>query len=283
MIRIKVPATSANLGPGFDVLGVALSLYNVFTFKERAGVMTSDTLVHEAYLKVFQHLKEAPIPVDIDIEAQIPMARGLGSSSACIVGGLMGANEMLGAPLSQEEILSLATEMEGHPDNAAPAILGGLVASLTKEKKVYTQKIPVKNSYGFIALIPDFSLSTESARAVLPKVLRYEDSVHNVSRISFLLTALMGGQDDLLSLGMEDRMHQPHRGTLIPGYEKIREALSECSALGSYLSGAGPTIMGLVREEDEEVFQRIRTFMTTEFPAWQVLFLHPEEQGALRL
>lgn len=126
MIRIKVPATSANLGPGFDVLGLALSLYNVFTFIEKDGAMEYDTLVHVAYHKVFEHLGRKLIPVEIEIDAEIPMARGLGSSSACIVGGLVGANEMLGSPLSREELLALATELEGHPDNVTPALYGAI-------------------------------------------------------------------------------------------------------------------------------------------------------------
>lgn len=157
------------------------------------------------------------------------------------------------------------------------------MASLTKEGRVHSQKIPVKNSYSFIALIPDFTLSTEKARAVLPEVLSYEDSVHNVSRTTFLLTALLTGQDNLLSLGMEDRMHQPYRGKLIPGFERIGKALSDSGALGFYLSGAGPTIMGLAREEDQEVIEKTREFMTNEFPGWQVSVLRLEEKGAMRV
>lgn len=283
MIRIKVPATSANLGPGFDVLGLALSLYNVITFTEKDGAMGHDTMVHVAYHKVFEHLGRKIVPVEIEIEAEIPMARGLGSSSACIVGGLMGANEMLGSPLSTQELLALATELEGHPDNVTPALYGGLMASLTKEGRVHSLNIPVKNRYSFIALIPDFALSTEKARAVLPEVLSYEDSVHNVSRTTMLLTALLTGQDDLLSLGMEDRMHQPYRGKLIPGFERIGQVLYDCGVLGFYLSGAGPSIMGLTREDDQEVIEKIRTFMTDELPGWQVLVLHLEEKGAMRI
>ena len=283
MIKIKVPATSANLGPGFDVLGLALDLYNTFVFEKTEKAMGRDTLVHEAYLKVFSYLEIDPIPVEIKIQGEIPMSRGLGSSSACIVGGLLGANELLGNPLPLEKILLLATELEGHPDNVAPALLGGLVASVETKGKIYTKKIPVKHPYQLMTLIPEFPLSTEKARSVLPKVLSYEAGVHNVGRAILLTAALLTGEDDSLALGMEDQMHEPFRGELIEGFQEVKTSVGKLGALATCLSGAGPTILAIVKEEDEETVERIKEYMKRSFPTWQVGVHHLEEKGARRI
>ncbi|MGM0397139.1 MAG: homoserine kinase [Bacillota bacterium] len=283
MIRIRVPATSANLGPGFDVMGLAIDRYNEFTFNANAGSTRIDTMVHEGYNMVFEHLGKEPEPVEITINADIPIARGLGSSSSCIIGGMMGANELLGRPLDKNEILKIATEFEGHPDNVAPALLGGMVVSAMKDGEVYSIKIPIRNKYSFIALIPDFHLSTEVARAALPKTIPHKDGIHNVSRATLLVAAFMTGEDHLLRIGFEDMFHQPYRGDLIPGFDKVMKAAGDFGVLGSYLSGAGSTIMCVAKEDNDDICHKLSKYMESEYPRWEVSIHSIETTGAVRI
>ncbi len=282
MIKVKVPATSANLGPGFDVMGLALDRYNIFTFAENR-IGSEENLIYRSYKRVFEYLGSPIIPVKIHVDENIPQARGLGSSAACIVGGIMGANEILGNPLDKDEILKLATEIEGHPDNVAPAIYGGLIVSVMEGEKIHTGKLPIKNELNFIALVPNFKLSTSEARRVLPKQINYEDGIYNVSRASILLTALVTGDDSLLKLGLQDKFHQPYRGRLIPGFDHIIAAMNERGALGCYLSGAGPTIMCLGKAEDTQLVKDIKDFMRIKYPDWKVFVHRVEELGAITL
>lgn len=279
MIRIQVPATSANLGPGFDVLGLAIDRYNTFSFVRKDG-MPEDDLVYQSYKKVFEHLGKNVVPVEMHIDANIPSARGLGSSAACIVGGIMGANEMLGQPLDKKDILKLATEMEGHPDNVAPAIYGGLVASVMEEGAVYTGKIPIRNDFVFIALVPNFQLSTAMARAVLPTNIPHPYGMHNVGRASMLLTAFITGEDSLIKLGVQDKLHQPYRGELIPGFDDILVNAYDAGALGCYLSGAGPTVMCIGKEGDKALIEEINGFINEKHPNWKMYVHKMDKIGA---
>lgn len=283
MIKIKVPATSANLGSGFDTMGLAINKYNIFSFKEGVGSTSEDSMVHQAYNKVFEHLGRQAEPVEIGIDAKIPVSRGLGSSAACIVGGAMGANEVLGRPLNKNEILKISTKIEGHPDNIAPAIYGGMVVSVMKEQSIYTVNVPVKNQYRYIVLVPDFRLSTEKARAVLPDMIPYGDGVFNVSRASLLVTAMVTGQDELIKVGLEDKLHQPYRGDLIPGFSNIIDTVNDFGVLGSYLSGAGPSIMCIAKEDDKYAIKKISDFMSEEYPDWVVMEHSMENTGAIRI
>ena len=283
MIEIRVPATSANLGPGFDVMGLAIDRYNTFGFLHGEGGTQEESLVHVAFNRVYTYLGKAPEPVMIQIKGDVPASRGLGSSATCIVGGIKGADEILGNPLTDDEILQLATEIEGHPDNVAPAIFGGLVVSVMDEGKIHWSQVPIRNQYDFIALVPDFSLSTEKAREVLPEKIPYGDGIHNVGRASLLLTALVTGQDHLLRTGLQDRLHQPYRGELIPGFDRISKAVYQMGALGCYLSGAGPTIMALAKKDDDEFLKSLGEFMESEFPRWNVYPHNVENIGAKRI
>ncbi len=279
MIKVKVPATSANLGPGFDALGLAIDRYNTFTFIE-SNLEEVENLIYRSYRKVFQSLGKPIIPVKIRVDGNIPMARGLGSSAACIVGGIMGANEILGNPLNKEDILKLATEIEGHPDNVAPAIYGGLVVSVMEGNRVHIGKLPIKNHLNFIALVPNFELSTSKAREVLPKQIDYKDGIFNVGRVSILLTALVTGDNSLLKLGLQDKFHQPYRGKLIPGFEHIITTINNIGALGCYLSGAGPTIMCIGKGEDNQLIKDIREFMSNQYLGWEVFVHRLDNVGA---
>lgn len=282
MIRIKVPATSANLGPGFDVMGLAIDRYNIFSFIESEKEL-EDNLIYYSYKKVFQDLGEDIIPVEIKVEENLPRARGLGSSATCIVAGIMGANEILGRPLDKEEILKMATEIEGHPDNVAPAIYGGLVVSLMDKDKIYTGKVPIKNDLEFIALVPDFQLETTRARSVLPKTIPLGDGIYNVGRASMLITALVTGDNRLIKIGLGDKFHQSPRGKLIKGFDHITSKAYECGALGSYLSGAGPTIMTIVEEGDSDFKVKIESFINQNHPGWKVYTHKLNKCGAIVL
>ena len=179
MIKIRVPATSANLGPGFDSLGIALDLYNDFLFEETSkgleiiGALANeedkDNLVYLSMLKTFDLIGYIPKGIKIKIESKTPVSRGLGSSASCIVAGVMGANEIAGSPLSLSEIFKLSTKIEGHPDNIAPALFGGLVTSLMEKDEIFYNKINIAEGLKFTAIIPDFPLSTKNAREVLPR------------------------------------------------------------------------------------------------------------------
>lgn len=281
MIQISVPATSANLGPGFDTLGIAINRYNKFNIREieKTGFI-NENLVYRSYRKVFEILGKSFIEVEILIDTHIPVSRGLGSSAACIVGGVMGANEMLGKPLSKEEILEISTMIETHPDNVAPAIYGGLVTSIMENDKVYSCGIPIKNKLEFIALVPDFKLSTKLARSVLPQNIQYKDCVYNVSRVGLLLAALTSGKDDLLKYALKDKLHQPYRGGLIQGFDEIRDFANEKGGLGSYLSGAGPTIMCLSNGENVGFLDNIKSYIQSNYPGWMVYSHSVDEIGA---
>lgn len=282
MIRVRVPATSANLGPGFDVLGLAIDRYNTFSF-EKSHEFTEENLIYHSYKKLFKYLGEEIIPVDIKVEEHVPRARGLGSSASCIVGGLMGANEMLGRPLNQEGILRLATDIEGHPDNVAPAIYGGLVVSVMEADKIHTGKVPIKNELEFVALVPDFHLETKVARSVLPKEIALKDGIYNVGRISMLITALVTGDNSLIKLGLQDKFHQPSRGKLIAEFDNIISAAYQYGALGCYLSGAGPSIMTIAKNGDEAFKDRIKDFMNKNYPSWGVYSHKIDKRGAMLL
>lgn len=273
MIKIKVPGTSANIGPGFDALGVALNVYNSFIFKEipygleiigsNKAFANERNLVYRSMLEVFDRIGYSPKGIRVEMNTDIPISRGLGSSAACILGGVMGANELAGSPLSKEEVLEIATEIEGHPDNIAPALFGGLVVSIMEDKKVFYNKINVCPGIKFVALIPDFTLSTKEARAVLPSTISYKDAVYNVGRVSLLLSSLSNGRFELLKHGVKDSLHQQYRGNLIPGFFDIFNKCEEIGSLGIYLSGAGPTIMTIIDENDNKFATEISNYLNS--------------------
>lgn len=257
MIKVRVPATSANMGPGFDCLGVALNLYNEYGFEEiEDGLVfegfpkefsNKDNIIYKSMLKVFEVCKYKIKGIKIKLlKNDIPIARGLGSSSSCIVAGLVGANNLLGNKLSKNDLLNLAVEIEGHPDNVAPALFGGIVIAVIENGKTIYEKIENKNNLSFISIIPDFKLETEKARSVLPKNLTYEDSVYNIGRAALIAIGLNNGNNEILRIACKDKLHEPYRNSLIKGIDLIKKEAYNNGALASYLSGAGPTIMIIV-------------------------------------
>lgn len=287
-VKIIVPATSANIGPGFDSLGLAVTSYLTVTVVEEnvdawyVDHNLGEKIPHdEENLIVKTALELVPDlqPLTVKVESDIPLTRGLGSSSSAIVAGLMLANYFGNLNLSKQELVQRATEIEGHPDNVAPAIFGGLTVSVMSDG-VTTLNIPVKHDYRFVALIPPFTLSTEKSRSVLPQELPRADAIANVSHLALMVASLINGYDEGLKLGFKDRLHQPYRGPLIQGFAEIINILEKDERiLGAYLSGAGPTIMVVIDADDTKGVVRIKEELGDLLKDWQVEKLELDMRG----
>lgn len=288
-VKVKVPATSANLGPGFDVAGLAVTLYNTFTFEllddglEITGCpeqfCNADNMTYQAFVEGAKTCGLSFKGLRIECSGDVPYTRGLGSSSTCIVAGIVGAYAFVDRYDDRQEILELATRIEGHPDNVAPAIFGGLTVSVMSDG-VTTLNIPVKHDYRFVAMIPPFTLSTEKSRSVLPQVLSRSDAIANVSHLALMVASLINGYDDGLKLGFKDRLHQPYRGPLIEGFDEIMTILeNDERVLGAYLSGAGPTIMAVIDATDTKGVVRIKEELGDLLKDWQVEKLELDMRG----
>ena len=290
-VTIRVPATSANLAVGFDVLGIALGLYNTLTFTpaEELSFSGCDTafqneenLAYVAYARVWQELRRSEIPpVRIHIQADIPVCRGLGSSAALIAAGASAANIMAGKPFDRRQLLALTTEIEGHPDNLAPALLGGLTASMMAGGQVYTVEYLPHPELRFVALSPDFTLSTHDARRVLPAMVSHSDAVRNSGCLAVLLRALEVGDEELIATSLHDRLHQPYRRRLIPEYDRIEALAGQNGCQSVCISGAGPTILCITR--DTEFAQRMTRAVQPLEHHWQVRDLPIDYHGAVKL
>ena len=287
-VSIRVPATSANMGPGFDSFGCALSLYNIYTFEiiEKGLEITGcpeeftgpDNLAYVSYCAVLASLSEEVRGVKIHIDAHIPVCRGLGSSAALLVAGAMGANVLRGNRLSTQGLLNITNAMEGHPDNLAPAFYGGLTASMVDNGLPVCVNFPLHPDWEFLALIPDFTLSTEKARASLPTEYSRADAVYNIAHGALVLKALELGDEKLLRNAMQDRIHQNYRKKLIADYEKI-EGLIRTTGAAFCLSGAGPTLLCITRNPglEEKLAKKIHEITEAN---WEMIPLHVEFQGA---
>lgn len=269
-IKVSVPATSANVGSGFDALGLAVTLYNTATFEpaDQLEISSADgtriprnesNLVYRSAKRLFDQVGKRMPPLRIVQTNPIPMARGLGSSSACIIAGLLGANRLLGDVLDTQELLTLATAIEGHPDNVAPALLGGLTSSVFEAGTVYTVKRDVDQSLCFAAIVPDYKLLTEAARAALPAQIPHKDAVYNLSRAALLPAAFCEGRHDLLAIATEDKLHQPYRLPLMPGASQVFVLAKQCGAKAVYVSGAGSTVMAVAeKSQADRFYQELR-------------------------
>ncbi|MGI6738736.1 MAG: homoserine kinase [Christensenellales bacterium] len=287
MVSLRVPATTANLGPGFDCLGCALNLYAHFTFEQTSGgphitgcppeYRNTNNLVYNAFVAACTTWGVAVPGLSIHINSSIPLSRGLGSSAALIVAGVAAASRLHGLQKNKQDILEIATMIEGHPDNVAPAIFGGLRVSLLEGEKVYTASAPIANSIRFLALVPDFNLSTQESRAVLPDTISWQDGVYNVGHAALLLRALETGDRFLLSNAMSDRLHQPYRFPLISGSKEIARIAREQGADGFCLSGAGPTLLCLYHKNDFP--QRMAQALQNVSGNWQLMELEVDRNG----
>ena len=258
-VRVRVPATSANLGPGFDVLGLALSLHNEVVLEEADGISVGvegegvgrlatgpDNVVARGVRMAFQAAGRPFRGARLHCVNRIPPSRGLGSSAAAWVAGLAGGNALAGSPLDRDELLRLATQAEGHPDNVTAALLGGLTVSCWTGERVAAVSLPVPPKLSWVVLVPEIEGSTAEARAALPAAYSRADAVFNLQRASLLLAALTAGRTDLLGVAMEDRLHQPYRFKLFPWLTDVIPAAARAGALACALSGAGPCALAVI-------------------------------------
>ena len=293
MIRVQVPATSANLGSGFDSLGIALSMHNRVWMEESdvvdissrdSTVIPTDehNLIDWAAKRLYEQCGRKLPGLRLVQENNIPMARGLGSSSSCIVAGILGANRLLGTPFSQKDLVNFAAKIEGHPDNTTPAIEGGLVASAIEGERVYSVSVPVSDKIRFAVFIPPFELKTEKARAVLPAQYSRSDAVYNLSRSALMTASLFSGSLENLRVAVGDRIHQPYRSGLIEGLDSVFRMSYELGSLGTYVSGAGPTIIAMIHAGDADSFLHYASSHLEErgISGWQVLVLDTDANGA---
>lgn len=291
-VEIKIPATSANIGAGFDSLGLAVRMYNRVILEpwEGAEVLSLDgvpvpagenNLIYKTVKYLFDICGKPLSGLRIQQENNIPMARGLGSSSACIVAGLMGGNLLLGEPLSREDIIHMAATMEGHPDNSTPAILGGQVTAAIENGRVFYCRQQLRDDLRFAAIIPDFELKTSAARAALPKEVSRADAVFNLSRAALMAMSLASGDYGNLRAAAQDKLHQPYRLELIPGAKPVMDCALEFGAYCVYISGAGSTLMAIVGTENTGFVQRLRCWMDGQGrTGWRLVLLEPDNDGA---
>ncbi len=286
---VRVPATTANLGPGFDSVGCAFALYNTLTFTLGSGSLSfsncdekyanEDNLAFVGFKNVYTYLKKEVPFVNISFDSiSVPVSRGLGSSAALIVAGAIAANRFLENPLSKEDILKICNKIEGHPDNLSPAIYGGLTASLTEDSVPYSVAYNIHPSLKFVALVPDFELLTSVARGILPKEIPFKDAIFNSSHLAVLLKALETGDNRLISLSLKDKLHQPYRRGLIKGYDQAEKIALRLGAISFCLSGAGPTCLCIT---DNDTFaEDIKKAFKENNLNWQVLSLPVDNEGA---
>lgn len=282
-ISVKVPASTSNLGPGFDCIGMALPIYNTITIEETVlpgtGIeinvlndnetsdellmehmpMDENSIIYKAVELLYNSIGQTPSELKITVQSQIPIARGLGSSASVIVGGLLAANELLGHPADEVALLSIATEVEGHPDNVTPSIVGGLVlTSLEDDGSVVYRKLDWPEEWQITVCIPDYELSTEISRSVLPKEVPLQDAVFNAKRMGMFIQAINTKDAELMKMALQDKIHQPYRMKLVPGLDKIMDNLKhEENVLGCVLSGAGPAIVVISQKNNLEKIKSI--------------------------
>ena len=267
-VNVKTPATIANLGPGFDSFGLAIPIYNIISLEETvlpgSGIQINiineknneetdladvpvdkNNIVYKAIELSYNFIGQSPNELKITIKTQIPISRGLGSSASVIVGGLIAANELLGRPADEKVLMSIATEIEGHPDNITPAFLGGItISSWEEDGSVVHKQLPWNDEWKLMVCVPDYELNTEISRSVLPKEVPMKDAVFNLKRTAMFVHALHTKDEELLKLSLLDKLHQPYREKIVPGLAEIKNNLKHVNGvLGTILCGAGPSIL----------------------------------------
>ncbi|MGE5390058.1 MAG: homoserine kinase [Deltaproteobacteria bacterium] len=294
MFTVRVPATSANLGPGFDTLGMALDLYLNIDIELSYGMnqvvyltgvraqprnIPAEDLVLKAMHMIFEKVGREIPPLKVTIHNEIPIGCGLGSSAAAIVAGLSAANFMIGQKYSRNQLMNWAFQMEGHADNVVPAMVGGLTTAMVYEGKVYYQRLSLPETIKIVAVVPDFVLSTAEARAVLPEKVDLKDTIANLQRACYLLASIYNGDTRHIHMAMDDVIYQPLRKHLIPGFESVFEMAADAGALGVALSGAGPTIVAFCTGDEGQVGQVMMEAFASHGVDSRVLYLNPSAEG----
>ncbi|MBN2897863.1 MAG: homoserine kinase [Clostridia bacterium] len=283
MIKIKVPATTANVGPGFDTIGIALDLYNTITVKKESEKREflwpdgsepfppKENLILQSCQYMLDKHPDINIGFSIQMdECNIPISRGLGSSAAAIVSGLYAANYLLDNRYAKEEIINFATELEGHPDNVVPAILGGMVISTTENESVLFSSVTFPDDLIFNVMIPDFKLSTSLARSVLPDSYSRKDCIMNISRVSLLINSLVTKDYEKIRPSLQDVIHQPYRLALINDGGSIMEKSKSLHAVGEFISGAGPTLIALTQDSGKHFKEAMSQYLSNLSDDWRL-------------
>ncbi len=267
-VKVRVPGTTANCGPGFDTVGIACTIYSELELSlsvegtlrieiegEGNGRIPTDknNIIYQAVQAVLDKVGSHYQGIYLKLYNKIPLARGLGSSAAAIVGGLIAANQATGNTLTQDEIFSMATIIEGHPDNVAPAIFGGITISVMQGNQPVSLRFMPEKMLNMVVAIPEFNLSTHTARQVLPNTITMKDAVFNISRVALLIGALCKGEFHHLQYALEDKIHQPYRLQLIPGMQQVFDAAIAKGAYGAALSGAGPCLIAFTESNCDKI------------------------------
>jgi homoserine kinase len=282
-VSVRVPATSANLGPGFDCLGLALDLWGAITISrsdEETPNEPMEAMAHIAAQRVFDRLHEDPNSLHAAYEGDLPIARGLGASAVARVGGLVAANKLAGGKMSDEELLSLATELEGHADNVAPALFGGFQVSVVADGHISHVRAPIPDGLQAVLFVPQLRMATKDARRVVPNSLSRADAVFNASRSALLVAAMAEGRLDLLDAATQDRLHQRQRSELMPAMFPVFEAAREAGAHCAYLSGSGSTICALATENVEAIAKAMAKAGEERDTPGRTIITRPTEKGA---
>lgn len=280
MIEIIVKATTANLGPGFDCMGLALDIENKIIIKEsNEEFKDKNNLIYLSIKKIFDLVGKSIPKFQIDQQIQIPISRGLGSSAACIAAGCTAGNIMSKANFSIDDLIKIGTSIEGHPDNIVPAFIGGYTISSLEDDTVIYFRQEAYDGFKYGVMIPEFTLSTSVAREVLPKTISYKDGVFNIGKSALLSAAMITGNGKLLEYACKDRIHQPYRQHLIPGFETIKSMADSLGALGSFLSGAGPTIVSVLNSDDSIFEKEMSKFLQSTKDGWTLKIVKASNTG----
>ena len=298
MVSYKVPATSANIGPGFDCLGMAVNIYNTISFEEiDSGLeitvdgdgsdiipLDEKNMAYVTAMYFFNKVGYKPRGLKIHIHNYIPIARGLGSSSSIVVGALLCANDISGANLSIGELLNVANEIEGHPDNVTPALVGSITASVILDNKVEYKKITPPDMLDALVLIPDYKMSTTEVRKILPRIYDREDCIYNISRASLLIMAMITSDYELLSKVVDDKIHQPYRKSLIKEYDFFEKTMKDSGALATFISGSGSTLMAFChKSSSQEICEKLKLECEKAGIKGTIKILSPIKDGAIKI
>lgn len=293
-VQVRVPASTANLGSGFDIFGMALDIYNTFSLRLTTESQWSvslpaaltmptnrDNLVLQSACRLFKEVGFVPQGLHLELEIDVPLARGLGSSSSAIIGGLVAANSMVGSPCDRDTLLEMAIEIEGHPDNVTPALIGGLTLSYKTGDTHRYLNLPCPSDLRIVLAIPDFQLGTAQARSILPPRITHHDAVFNSSRTALLVAAMYEKRYDWLATAMEDHLHQAYRAPLVPGMTAAIAAGYKANALGVALSGAGPTLIAFVQHDADAVGAVLQEAFRQHGVSCDIRTVQPDTHGVV--
>lgn len=294
MIEVKVPASSANIGSGFDCFGIALSLHNTISVSElEKGLYISNAgredyiptgennLIYRSILRVYNEVGATPKGFKIRQRSFIPMTRGLGSSSACIIGGMLAANALTGRQLDMQRIFELATEFEGHPDNVCAALFGGFCLSCADQDRLIRKTLRISPELEFVAMVPKYFTVTRKSRELLPAAVSMTDATFNIAHATGFALSIATGDFDNLDIYCNDRIHQQYRKSIVEDMDRVFEISKDCGSLAAYLSGSGPTIIAIVKKENRDFVQKVSKIFVEENIQRKCMRLSVDNVGAI--